>query len=81
MIRTWVPAAIGAALAWGATYGVDISSGEQAGLVAGLTAAMTSAYYAIVRAGEDRFPWLGFLLGTRKPPTYSSNDDDDLDLV
>ncbi|MGH8793139.1 MAG: hypothetical protein ACRDXX_10890 [Stackebrandtia sp.] len=80
LIRTWVPAGIGAALASAATYGVEITGQEQAGLVAGLTAACISTYYALVRAGEARFPWLGYLLGTKHPPAYASPElDSDLD--
>ena len=79
LIRTWVPAGIGALAAWGATYGVEISTGEQAGLVAGLTAASTATYYALVRAGENRFPWLGYLLGSKRTPVYDDGLDSELD--
>lgn len=80
LLRTWIPVGVGAALAWLGTYGVEISTGEQAGLVAALTAVCTGGYYALVRAGEHRWPWLGFLLGTRKPPAYPTRDlDSDLD--
>lgn len=70
-IRTYVPLAVGAALTWLATkFGiiVDEDTKAQAILVAG--GIITAVYYAVARTLEKRFPQLGFLLGSRKTPTY-----------
>lgn len=75
-IRTTVPTFIGAVLAYlAARWGIVIDSDASAGLFAGFVALVTSAYYAVVRFLENRFPSLGWLLGNPKTPTYSGNVD------
>lgn len=71
LIRTWTPTAAGAALAWLLTIGIELDPDVQAGLIAGLTAVMIAAYYALARALEARWPWLGVLLGSARQPTYA----------
>lgn len=65
-VRTVVPAAVGALVAWG-LLPEDLS--EEATAVAFVIA--SSAYYALARIVEARWPQLGWLLGVPKAPTYS----------
>lgn len=71
LIRTWTPIAVGALITWLSGIGVDLPAEHAAGLSAAATAILGGAYYALARAGERRWPWLGALLGSRTPPTYS----------
>jgi uncharacterized membrane protein (DUF441 family) len=75
LIRTWVPVGIGSALAWLATFGVDLDADTQAGLVVTLTAVVIAVYYAVVRKLEQRWPAIGRVLlglGAAKTPVYAS---------
>lgn len=71
LIRTWVPIAVGAALAWLATAGLELDVETQTSLVIGLTGLIQGAYYAVVRVLENRFPQIGWLLGKAKAPNYT----------
>ena len=65
LVRTWVPIAVGALISWG-VLPADLSDSATlafGGLIMG-------AYYAAVRVLEARFPWVGWLLGKAKTPTY-----------
>lgn len=75
LIRTAVPAGVGAFLAWLASLGLDLNAESQTSLVVGLTAVMISLYYAIVRKLEKRYPAVGrwFLgAGAGKTPVYAA---------
>lgn len=72
-IRTAVPVAVGAVLAWLASVaGVVVSPNASAGLTAGITAVLAAVYYALVRLAEKRWPWVGVLLGAMRQPTYTA---------
>lgn len=71
-IRTYVPAGVGALLAWLATLGLDLGAEAQVGLVTFLTAALTGVYYTLIRLLERRWPQVGILLGARKTPVYEA---------
>lgn len=70
LIRTYVPVAVGAGIAWLLTLGVQVDAEAQTGLVTGLTGVLIAAYYAVARALEARWPWLGVLLGVPVVPEY-----------
>lgn len=71
LIRTAVPAAVGAVLAWLAgEAGVVLDADSSTALTAGVVALTMGAYYAAVRAAEARWPRLGVLLGTPAAPKY-----------
>lgn len=70
LIRTYVPIAVGAVLAWLASRGVNVDDGAAQGLVAFLTALLSALYYAVARLLESRWPQAGWLLGSPKQPTY-----------
>lgn len=70
-IRTYVPYAIGAALAWLLTVsGWDLTGEFQIALVAFVVVAVTNLYYLLFRILESRIPWLGAFLGVPKAPEY-----------
>ncbi|ABP54031.1 hypothetical protein [Salinispora tropica] len=71
IIRTAVPVAVGAVLAWLASEaGIVLDADSSAALTAGTVAAVVAVYYALARALETRWPWLGVLLGRRAKPVY-----------
>lgn len=70
-IRTAVPVAVGAVLAWLASKtGIILDADSSASLTAGVVAVAVAVYYALARALETRWPWLGVLLGRRAKPVY-----------
>lgn len=81
LIRTGIPAGVGALLAWAAAKGFDIPEADRTEIIAALTAAATTIYYAVIRAAENTWPVVGRLLGTSRQPEYSAplKLDSDLD--
>lgn len=71
MIRTWVPIAVGALIAWFATVGLELDAETQTSLVIGLTGVVQAAYYGVVRFLENTYPQVGWLLGKAKAPNYT----------
>jgi hypothetical protein len=59
IIRTVVPAAVGAAVAWVVKEWAKLPANE----LALLTPCATTAYYTIVRHAEEKYPKLSWLLG------------------
>ncbi len=73
LIRTAVPAAVGAAPAWlAAEAGIVLDADSGTALTAGVVALAMAGYYALVRVAEARWPWLGVLLGTPAAPRYEA---------
>lgn len=71
LIRTYVPVAVGSALAWlAATLGIVLDKDSSAALTAGFVGLAVAAYYTLVRLLERRWPAFGLLLGRREAPTY-----------
>lgn len=71
LIRTGVPTGIGALLAWmAAEAGIVLEADSSTALTAGMVALIMGGYYALVRALESRWPWLGVLLGMPAAPSY-----------
>lgn len=68
IIRTVVPALVGALVFALANLGIEV---DAEGWTALLTSLFIGIYYAIARQLEGRFPQLGWLLGYPKQPTYS----------
>lgn len=71
LIRTWVPIAVGAVIAWLTTSGLEVDAETQTSLVIGITGLIQAAYYAVVRILENSFPQAGWLLGKAKAPNYT----------
>lgn len=75
VIRTVVPYAVGLGLAWVASKtGLNIPDEPAKTIAVGLVAA---GYYALVRAGEARWSWVGWLLGYAVTPTYAAKAQQD----
>lgn len=72
LIRTAVPAGVGAVLTYLATrWGIGLDEQTSAQVAAAATAVVTAVYYGLVRALEQRWPWFGKLLGSAKKPLYA----------
>lgn len=75
-IRTYVPYAIGAALAWLlAVVHLDLTGEFQLVAVTFAVALTTNVYYWLIRVLEVRFPWIGVFLGFPKQPEYARVDN------
>lgn len=72
LIRTWVPIAVGAALSWLATNGLELDKETQTAAIVATTGAIQALYYTIIRLLESKFPQVGWLLGSAKTPSYSA---------
>jgi hypothetical protein len=71
LIRTYVPYAIGAVIAWLlTTFTIDLSGEFEAALVALSLVVVQNLYYLAVRLLETRIVGLGVLLGLPKAPEY-----------
>jgi hypothetical protein len=67
VIRTAVPAAVGALIGWLATRGLHLDPATVTPYAIGVA---TASYYALVHALEVKWPKLGVLLGVPKAPSY-----------
>jgi len=68
LIRTIVPIAVGALVGWLATRGVSI---DAATIIPTVDAVVAAVYYAVVRAAEQKWPKVGWMLGSPGAPTYA----------
>lgn len=75
LIRTWVPAGVGAFLAWLVTLGVELDPQTETGLLTGLTALAIALYYTLVRLLEAKWPAVGVLLGVPKTAHYRRSSE------
>lgn len=72
-IRTVVPAVVSAGLLWlGDTLGIVGVDSEAAAVTA--VTLILAVYYAAARYAETRWPVVGFLLGSRRTPTYTGEN-------
>jgi len=70
LIRTVVPAGVGAAFAWLASVGFALDAETQSTLIVALVALFTGLYYAGVTAAAKKWPWFQWLLGVNATPAY-----------
>ena len=69
IVRTIVPAIVGAVLSWLSLTGLELDPEFETALTAVLFAVFTSAYYVAVRLFETyASPKLGWLLGAAQSP-------------
>lgn len=68
-IRTYVPMAVGAFLAWLLEFGLDLYSVEAEFTIV-ITAVLGAIYYFIVRFLAEKWPAVGIFLGVNKAPEY-----------
>lgn len=72
LIRTAVPAGVAALLAYlGSTWGIVLDQDSSVAVTAGAVALVCAVYYGLVRALQNRWPSLGWLLGAKKVPVYT----------
>lgn len=72
LARTFIPAVVGSILGWFATSGLQVDPALEGLLTVVFMAGFTGLYYAAVRFVEEKFPWVGILLGYAKSPdSYS----------
>lgn len=69
-IRTVTPYIIGAVASWLATKGINAPDALVAQATAILTFCFGTIYYLVVRYVEQKYPKVGYLLGTPSQPTY-----------
>lgn len=70
-IRTTVPVVVGSVAGWvAAKVGIVIDEQSQAGFVAGFTGVLIAGYYNLIRWAEQKWRWVGWLLGLAVNPTY-----------
>lgn len=70
IIRTLVPAIVAWLLAAAARVGLDVPADQLTGVI---EAVVLGGYYAVVRAAEQRWPAVGWLLGLPRPPAYDGD--------
>jgi hypothetical protein len=68
LIRTFVPLVVGSLVAWLATLGIEV---DRAAVIGILDPLLATAYYAIIRSAEKRWPGAGWLLGVPGAPSYA----------
>lgn len=72
-IRTWVPIGVGGLLAYlSGKLDISFDEGTANGLVLFIGSVAMGVYYAAARWLESRFPWAGYLLGSRGQPAYET---------
>lgn len=70
-LRTMIPVWIGVGTAWlAAKTGIVLDPETAAGLGAFTAGVVTTVYYTAARWLEAKWPWVGWLLGSTKQPTY-----------
>lgn len=70
VVRTAVPAAVGALLAWLASLGVELDPTVEGALTLAATAILGGLYYWGVRKVARRWPWAEYLLGSGLAPVF-----------
>lgn len=75
LIRTYVPIAVSAIVAWLTSVGLELPEESAAQLALLLGALAGAIYYAVVRLLEKHFPWIGNFLGVAKAPVYVAPDE------
>lgn len=76
LIRTYIPIAVAALVAWLGQIGVILPDGASDALATGLAAVVAGLYYLAIRLLEERWPWLGVLLGSPTAPSYAPATED-----
>ncbi len=67
VIRTVVPAAVGLILAQLLKLGIEVDAGALTVVIDGV---LIGAWYAVARWIESNVPWLSWINGIRKQPSY-----------
>ncbi|MEV7675103.1 hypothetical protein [Streptomyces sp. NPDC088752] len=70
VIRTIVPAIVGAVISFLIARGIQVDDKSTEALTYVLTVVLTGAYYVVILKLEARWPSLGILLGSTARPIY-----------
>jgi hypothetical protein len=73
LIRTVVPYIVGWVVAVFARFEITLDDGTVTNLTGLLTVLLGTLYYLLVRFAEQKWPGLGWLLGSAKQPTYANS--------
>lgn len=80
IVRTIIPLAVGQIIAFVATLGIEVTPEQEAAFTTVLGFVAAALYYLIIRFLEQKFPWMGALLGwAATPDGYSHGDAEDVD--
>lgn len=79
-VRTLVPVAVGQIAAYLATIGIELPEDVMAAVTVVLGFIITALWYTVVRFLEQKWPWIGILLGwAATPDGYTpANEREDL---
>lgn len=72
LTRTYVPYLVGLVIGWLVTVGVTLPEEAKGALVALLSFLIGSAWYALARLLESKWPSLGWLIGYPVQPAYKA---------
>lgn len=79
IIRTLVPLLVGQIVAFFLSIGLTVSEDQEAAFTTVLGFLVTAVYYLLIRFLEQKFPWIGVLLGwAATPDGYSFGDGHDV---
>lgn len=68
IVRTIIPLAVGQIVAFVATLGIEVTPDQEAAFTTVLGFVAAALYYLIIRFLEQKFPWMGALLGWATTP-------------
>lgn len=71
LIRTVTPMIVGAFVSWLLINGIVIDQAAALGLSNFLFVLISGIYYLAVRIVSKKYPWVEWLLGSKKTPTYT----------
>lgn len=72
IIRTGVPYLVGLVVSWVATLGIHVPDDVKMQLTGAGVFVVGTIYYAVVRKLEQKWPAVGWLLGSPSQPFYES---------
>ena len=71
LVRTYVPWIVGVVIGWLVSLGVELDAAVEGSLTVVVTGVVTALYYLAARLLETYVsPKFGWLLGSKKAPTY-----------
>lgn len=80
LVRTIIPIAVGQIVAFVATLGIEVTPDQEAAFTTVLGFVAAALYYLTIRFLEQKFPWMGALLGwAATPDGYSHGNTEDVE--
>lgn len=78
IVRTIIPIAVGQIVAFVATLGIEVTPDQEAAFTTVLGFVAAALYYLIIRILEQKFPWMGALLGWAATPDGYSHGNGEI---